>query len=46
MDRACIPDCESVQGHGALVNPVPTGSQDHLEMPRSHQLDMPFEMAP
>ena len=39
-------DCESIQGHFDIMPPVPTGSQDHLGMPRNHQIDMPFEMAP
>ena len=34
------------QGYFDLMHPVPTGSQDHLGMPRNHQIDMPFKMAP
>ena len=28
------------------MHPVPTGSQDHLGMPRSHHIVMPSKMAP
>ena len=46
MDRSGTSDCESILGHFDLMHPVPTGSHDHLSMPRNHQIDMPFEMVP
>ena len=46
MGRLSSSDHESIQGHFDLVNPVPTGSQDHLGMPRSHNIAMQSKMAP
>ena len=46
MDRSLSSDRESIKGHFDLMHPVPTGSQDHLGMPRSHHIDMPFKMEP
>ena len=45
MERSGIPDRESIQGHFALVHPVPMDSQDHFRMVRSHNIAMPFKMA-
>ena len=41
MRRSWISDCESIQGHFALVHPVPMDSQDHFRMIRSHIIAMP-----
>ena len=46
MDRSLFSDCESIQVHFDLVDPVPIGSQDHLGMPWIHHIDMPSKMAP
>ena len=46
MDRSLSSDRESIQGHFDLMHPVPTGSQDHLGMPRSHHIAMLSKMAP
>ena len=45
MGRLGISDRESIQGHFALVHPVPMDSQDHFRMIRSHNIAMPFKMA-
>ena len=45
MGRSWISDRESIQGHFALVHPVPMDSQDHFRMIRSHNIVMPSKMA-
>ena len=45
MGRSWISDRESIQGHFALINPVPMDSQDHFRMIRSHNIAMPSQMA-
>ena len=43
MGRSWISDRESIQGHIALVHPVPMDSQDHFRMIRSHNDTIPTE---
>ena len=45
MGRSWISDLESIQGHFALVYPVPLDPQDHFRMIRSHDIAMPSKMA-
>ena len=45
MGRLWISGRESIQGHFALVHPVPMDSQDHFRMIRSHIIAMPSKMA-
>ena len=45
MGRSWISDRESIQGHFALMHPVPMDSQDHFRMMRSHIIAMPSKMA-
>ena len=45
MGRLWISDRESIQGHFALMHPVPMDSQDHFRMIRSHNIAMPSKMA-
>ena len=45
MEKLWISDRESIQGHFALVHPVPMDSQDHFRMVRSHDIAMPSKMA-
>ena len=45
MEKSWISDRESIQGHFALVHPVPMDSQDHFRMVRSHDIAMPSIMA-
>ena len=45
MGRLWISDRESIQGHFALVHPVPIDSQDNFRMIRSHNIAMPSKMA-
>ena len=45
MGRSWISDRESIQGHFALVHPVPMDSQDHFRMVRSQNIAMPFKIA-
>ena len=44
MGRLWISDCESIQGHYALVNPVTMDPQDHFRMIRSHIIAMSSKM--
>ena len=45
MGRLRFSDCESIQGHFALMHSVPMDSQDHFRMIRSHNIAMPSKMA-
>ena len=45
MGTPWISDHESIQGHFALVHPVPMDSQDHFRMIRSHNIALPSKMA-
>ena len=40
MEKSWISGRESIQGHFALVHPVPMDSQDHFRMVRSHDIAM------